>query len=167
MLALYPIEDELEIKQAVIKKTHPVVKQLHIAHSQGNAKVQMPFESGNRIIKLFTEQGNEGTYVYDLPMLQEDALMIFKMILNHTALTKKQVSFLSGTRVNDLKTWRSTGFAFIIDSDDKGALEQAIKGVMEETKFYNGKNDQAIFEYKAVSTGFLIIVYAPKDTYIS
>ena len=167
VLALYPIEDELEIKQAVIKKTHPVVKQLHIAHSQGNAKVQMPFESGNRIIKLFTEQGNEDTYVYDLPMLQEDALMIFKMILNHTALTNKQVSFLSGTRVNDLKTWRSTGFAFIIDSEDKGALEQAIKGVMEETKFYNGKNDQAIFEYKAISTGFLIIVYAPKDTYIS
>ena len=160
---LYPIEDELEIKQALVDGSHPVVKKLYIAHSQGNAKVQMPFESGNRIIKLFTEQGNEGTYVFDLPMLQEDAIMVLKMILGHDALKKKKVSFLSGTRVNDESTWRSTGYAFVIDSNDKKALETAIQGVMKDTTFYNGKQNQNILEYKSLSTGFLIIVYAQKD----
>ena len=166
ILALYPIEDEPEIKQALVDKSHPVIDKLYIAHSQGNAKVQMPFESGNRIIKFFTEQSGD-SYVYDLPMLQEDALIILKLILNHEALTKKQVSFLSGTRVNDINTWKSTGFSFIIDSNDKGALGTAIEGVLKDTMFLNNKKNQAIFEYKKVDTGYLIIVYAPKDTYTS
>ena len=85
------------------------------------------------------------------------------MILGHDALKKKKVSFLSGTRVNDESTWRSTGYAFVIDSNDKKALETAIQGVMKDTTFYNGKQNQNILEYKSLSTGFLIIVYAQKD----
>jgi SOS response regulatory protein OraA/RecX len=165
ILALYPIEDEPEIKQALVDTSHPVVDKLYIAHSQGNAKVQMPFESGNRIIKFFTEQSGD-SYVYDLQMLKEDALIILKLILNHEALTKKQVSFLSGTRVNDVNTWKSTGFSFIIDSNDKGALGTAIEGVLKDTMFLNNKKNQAIFEYKKVDTGYLIIVYAPREEYI-
>ena len=162
ILDLYPIEDDIDIKQATVKKSHPVVKQLHIAHSVGNAKVQIPFESGNRVIKFIAEQDGEKV-IYDLPMLQEDALMILKLILNDQALKNKKVSFLSGTRVNDTATWKSTGFAFVIGCDNKGSLETALASVLESTTWLNGDKKQAIFEYKAVEDdNFLVIVYAPR-----
>ena len=98
--------------------------------------------------------------IYDLPLLQEDALMIFKLILNDQALKKKTVEFLSGTRVNDDKTWKSTGFAFILDCSDKKALKDAIDNTLKVTKSLTiDKNP--IFEYKEGDNGFLIIVHAP------
>lgn len=163
ILALYPIEDEFEIKQAVIEGSHDVVKQLEIAHACGNLKVQMPFESGNRIIKLFTERSGNN-YIYDLPMLQEDALLIFKFILNDQALKNKKVVFLSGTRVNDEKTWKSTGFAFVLTSNDTSALKDAIDNVLNLTSTLD-KDKTPIFEYKQTGDNFLIIVYAPIETY--
>jgi hypothetical protein len=119
----------------------------------------MPFESGNRIIKFFTEASGD-TYIYDLPMLQEDAIMILKLILNDQALKNKHVSFLSGTRVNDTKTWKSTGFAFVIDSKDKSALKNALEQVLKDTTNLD-KNKTPIFEYQEKDNGFLVIVYAP------
>ena len=166
ILSLYPIEDELEIKQAVIKDSHPVVQQLDIVHSRGNAKVHVPFESGNRVIKFFTENSSD-SYIYDLPMLQEDALMILKLILNDQALKGKQVSFLSGTRVNDTKAWKSTGFAFVLDCKDRKALKSAIEQIKKDTAMLD-KNKTPIFEYKepedGSDSGFLIIVHAPIET---
>ena len=160
ILDLYPIEDEFDIKQGVAK-SHPNIKELYIAHSVGNAKVQMPFESGNRIIKFFTETGNEGSYVYDLPMLQEDAITILKLILNDQALKNETVQFLSGTRVNDTKTWKSTGFAFVIDSKKHKAMKNALDNVMELTKSASSES-KPIFEYKDQGDkGFVVIVYAP------
>jgi hypothetical protein len=98
-------------------------------------------------------------------MLQEDALIIFKLILNDQALKNAEVSFLSGTRVNDAKTWKSTGFAFVIDSNDKSALKDAIENVKKSTTWLQGNKEQAIFEYKEADEGFLIIVYAPREDY--
>ena len=159
ILELYPIEDELEIKQA-IAGSHPNVKEMVIVHSQGNAKVQMPFESGNRIIKFFTEAKSD-TYVYDLPMIQEDALTVLKLIMEDQAMKGKQLSFLSGTRINDTKTWRSTGFAFTIDSKSHKALKNAIDNVNKNLAGANSKGTP-VFEYKDNGDqGFLIIVYAP------
>jgi hypothetical protein len=165
VLALYPIEDDIDIKQAVIEGSHPIVKMLDIAHSVGNTKTNMNFESGKRVIKHFTVRGNENATVYDLPMIQEDALMILKLILNEQSLKNKRVKFISGARINDVKTWKSTGFAFVIGGEDNGAVELAIQAVQKSTTWLNGNKDQNIFEYKAVSDGFLIIVYAPKDVY--
>ena len=163
ILALYPIEDEIDIKQATVKDSHNVVKQLHIAHSQGNYKIQMPFESGNRIIKLFADNAS-GKLVFDLPMLQEDALMVLKLILNDQALKNEKVTFLSGTRVNETATWRSTGFAFVIGAKDLKALNSAIENVQKQTTFLNGNKEQKIFEYKECGEdGYLVIVYAPRD----
>ena len=159
ILDLYPIEDELEIKQAVVKNSHPVIKQLYIAHSQGNAKVQMPFESGNRIIKFFTEP-KDGAYIYDLPMLQEDALMILKLILNDQALKNKEVSFLSGARINDTKAWKSTGLSFVLDCNNKKALKSALDNVIKQTSTFDAE-PKPIFEYKESDGGFVIVVYAP------
>jgi hypothetical protein len=125
----------------------------------------MNFESGKRVIKHFTVKGNEDATVYDLPMVQEDALIILKLILNEQSLKNKRVKFISGARINDVKTWKSTGFAFVIGGEDNGAVELAIQAVQKSTTWLNGNKDQNIFEYKAVSDGFLIIVYAPKDVY--
>jgi hypothetical protein len=166
VLGLYPIEDEIDIKRAVVEKSHPVIKKLTIAHSTGDAKVQIPFESGNRIIKLFTERSSEDGTIYDLPMLQEDAVYILKLILNDQALKNKEVEFLSGTRINDKKTWKNTGFAFILDSNDRKALLNAIENIRKQTSWLNGNKDQAIFEYKEQDKGVLIIVYAPRDAYV-
>ena len=159
VLALSPIEDELEIKQAVIEGGHGVVKQLFISHAEGNAKLQMPFESGNRIIKFWTEQNGGGPYIYDLPMLQQDAVMILKLILNDQALKNKTVTFLSGTRVNDTKAWKSTGFSFVLNCNDTSALEDAIKNVAKQTTELN-KEGKEIFEYKNGDEGIIIIVRA-------
>ena len=159
VLELYPIEDELEIKQA-IAGSHSNVKEMHIAHSKGNAKVQIPFESGNRIIKLFTE-ANSNAYVYDLPMLQEDALMVLKLLLEDQALKGKQISFLSGARVNDVGTWKSTGFAFMVDSKSHKALGNALENLSKTLSGANG-NGTPVFEYKDKGDeGFLVITYAP------
>ena len=163
ILALYPIEDEVDIKQATVKDSHNVVEQLHIAHSQGNYKIQMPFESGNRIIKLFADNAS-GKLVFDLPMLQEDAVMVLKLILNDQALKNEKVTFLSGTRVNETATWRSTGFAFVIGAKDLKALKSAIENVQKQTTFLNGDKEQKIFEFKECGEdGYLVIVYAPRD----
>ncbi len=164
VLALSPIEDEADIKQAVIEGAHANIKQLHIAHMQGNYKLQIPFESGNRIIKFFVEQDGEDGYIFDLPMLQEDALRILKYIINDQALKNKVVTFLSGTRINDKKTWKSTGFAFILQSEDKSALKSALDQVMKQTTSLT-KEGTPIFEYKESDGGFLIIVYAPIEAY--
>lgn len=165
ILSLYPIEDDIDIKKAVDENSHPIIKQLYIAHAHGNEKVNIPFESGNRTIKLFATYKKDTETIYDLPMIQEDALLILKLILNEEALRNKQVSFLSGTRVNDTKTWKSTGFAFIISCDDLDSLKKAIDNVKEATSWLNGAKNNPIFEYKSDSEGFLVIVYAPKNTY--
>ncbi len=162
VLGLYPIEDDIDIKKAVVKGSHEVVKQLEIAHSQGNLKVQMPFESGNRIIKLYAEQSGD-KLVFDLPMLQEDALLILKLILNEEALKKKKVHFISGTRVNDVSAWKNTGFAFILDCNDKSALLDAIEKVQKDTTWLNGDKSTPIFEYKDTDKGVMIIVYAEEQ----
>ena len=163
VLELYPIEDELDIKQGVAK-SHPNIKELYIVHSQGNAKVQMPFESGNRIIKFFTEKDGSGDdlrYIYDLPMLQEDAITILKLILNDQALKNKKVSFLSGARVNATKTWKSTGFAFVIDAPkSRKAMKNALDNVLNLTNTAT-VGDSPVFEYKETEKGFVVIVYAP------
>ena len=163
VLSLYPIEDDIDIKQAVVKGSHPVVKQLHISHSQGNYKIQMPFESGNRIIKLFADNASQNL-VFDLPMLQEDALLILKLILNDQALKNKTVTFLSGARVNSTKAWRSTGFAFVLGCKDLGSLEKALGNIQAQTTFLNGDKEQKIFEFNTCDDGYLVIVHAPKDT---
>ena len=162
VLGLYPIEDDIDIKKAVIKGSHEVVKQLLITHAEGNLKIQIPFESGNRVIKLFGEHtGNK--LIFDLPMLQEDALLVLKLILNEQALKNKKVFFTSGTRVNDTGAWKSTGFAFVLDCKDKGALKDAVDKVQKATTWLNGNKDQNIFEYNETENGILIIVYAPME----
>lgn len=154
VLALYPIEDDPEIKKAV-NSNHPNVKKLTIAHSKSDKIIQIHFESGVRNIRY--TQG-KGSKVYDMPLLQEDALFVLKRILNNNALKGKYVTFKSGVRVNSSKTWQNTGFRFLISSNSPDALLKAVKSEKNKTKFV----DQLMFNYQETDGGISICIYPPK-----
>ena len=164
ILDLYPIEDDPEIKKAVAG-SHQTVKRLTIAHNQGNVKVTIPFESGPRIIRYIASDNiskNKALMsfpIMDLPMVQEDSLCILKLILNDQYLKKKEVSFLSGARINDPNTWKNTGFWFVIGSDDITALENAVKSVQSTLYWTKNGSKQNIFTYKKNGDKIIINVY--------
>ena len=164
VLDLYPIEDDPDIKKAVAG-SHPVVKRLTIAHSQGNVKVTIPFESGPRIIRYMavdnhTKNNTLANFpIMDLPMIQEDALYVLKLILNDEHLKKKEVAFLSGARLNDPNTWKNTGFWFVISSDDATALENAVKSIQSAIYWTKNGSRKEVFTYKMSGDKCTINVY--------
>ena len=155
VLALYPIEDDPEIKKAV-NGNHSNIKKLNIVHSKSDKFIQIHFESGIRNIRY--TQG-PGSKVYDMPMLQEDALFVLKRIIDNVNLKDKEVTFKSGVRVNSSKTWQNTGFRFLISSNSPDGLLNAVKAEKEATKFVN----QLMFNYQDTGSGISICVYPPKN----
>ena len=164
VLDLFPIEDDPDIKKAVAG-SHAVVKRLTIAHSQGNVKVTLPFESGPRIIRYMavdntTKNAALGKFpIMDLPMIQEDALYVLKLILNDEHLKKKEVSFLSGARINDPNTWKNTGFWFVIGSNDITALKNACESIKSTLYWTKSGKKQNVFTYKVNGDKIIINVY--------
>jgi hypothetical protein len=60
-----------------------------------------------------------------------------------------------------MKTWKSTGFAFVIDSKKHKTMKNALNNVMKLTKSASSEG-KPIFEYKDNGDkGFVVIVYAP------
>ena len=165
ILGLYPVEDDPEIKKA-ISGNHPVVKSFDLLHSTGNKRDGLAFESGYRVIRYIVEENPNSTYadyrILDLPMIQEDAMYVLKFILNDEHLKKKKISFLSGTRVNDARSWKNTGFAFEIQCDDKKALEEAVKAVKKNVYWKIDGKQVPIFNYKMTGDICAITVYAEK-----
>jgi hypothetical protein len=95
-------------------------------------------------------------------MIQEDAMYVLKFIINDEHLKNKKITFLSGTRVNDTRSWKNTGFAFDIQCNDKEALAKAVEAVKKAT-FYNiGKKQVPLFNYKMNGDICSITVYAEK-----
>jgi hypothetical protein len=164
VLSLYPIEDDPDIKKAVAS-THSVVKRLTIAHSQGNAEVTLPFESGARVIKFFTSDNYtkntklQGYPIMDLPMIQQDAMYILKLLLNDENLKDKEVTFLSGARINDPNTWKNTGFWFVLGCNDSTAMKQALDSIKNDTAWYKNEQNVDTFTYKQNGEKFLINIY--------
>jgi hypothetical protein len=163
ILSLYPIEDDPDIKKAV-EETHENVKKLTIAHATGNMEVYLPFESGSRKIKFNAESNPNETFsnfpIYDMPMLQEDALYVLKFILNDQNLFQKELEFVSGTRVNDIRTWKNTGFCFELKCKDETALTNAVKAVKEYTMWKMNGQTLPLFTYKISDGVCVIAVYA-------
>ena len=164
VLSLYPIEDDPDIKKAVAG-THSVVKRLTIAHSQGNAEVTLPFESGARVIKFFTSDNYtkntklQGYPIMDLPMVQQDSMYILKLLLNDENLKDKEVTFLSGARINDPNTWKNTGFWFVLGCNDSTAMKQALDSIKDDTAWYKNEENIDTFTYKQNREKFLINIY--------
>ena len=155
VLALYPIEDDPEIKKAV-NGNHSNISKLNIVHSKSDKIIQIHFESGVRNVRY--TQG-PGSKVYDMPLLQEDALFVLKRIIDNVNLKDKEVTFKSGVRVNSSKTWQNTGFRFLISSNSPEALLKAVKTEKEATKFVN----QLMFNYQDTGSGISICIYPPKN----
>ena len=94
-------------------------------------------------------------------MLQEDALLLIKLIINSDNLKGKTVTFMSGTRVNSTSSWKSTGFWFSLSCDDMTALEAASAELKKDTGWIS---DRPIFGYKRTDSTIQYTVYAPIET---
>ena len=155
---LIPVEDDPDIKLALgTSGAHPVLKQFTFAHSKSQLTFNLIMENEKTVIRYISE----GNGIFDLPMLQEDALMVLKLILNMDNLKDKTVTFVSGTRVNDTNSWKSTGFWFSLSCDDMTALEAASKEVKKDSCWTSEK--KYAFAYKNTGLSIQYTVYAPTE----
>jgi hypothetical protein len=165
ILDLFPIEDDIDIKKG-IAGTHSVLKKFTIAHSTGPITVNIPFESGSRIIRFVAQSNPTASLanfpILDMPMIQEDALHVLKLIINDANLEDKEVEFMSGVRVNDIRTWRNTGFVFELHSKSSDALEKAIKNVKDTTFWTMNGKQCPLFAYEKKDEIFIISIYPEK-----
>ena len=162
LLDLYPIEDDIDVKKA-IAGTHSVVKEFKIAHSTGPITVSLPFESGSRVIR-FIAQANPtsalGSYpILDMPMIQEDALYVLKLILNDQNMSNVKLEFTSGVRVNDIRTWKNTGFVFELHCNDQKQLKKALDNIRTTTTWKKNGVEYPLFAYQQSGEDFVISVY--------
>ena len=168
ILSLYPVEDDPEIKEAINKGAHPNIKSFKLMHSEGDRKSNLSFESGSRVIRYFVEANPNGVLsdynILDLPMIQEDAMMILKLIINDENLKKKDVIFVSGARINDTRSWKNTGFAFELQCKDGKALEKAAQTVKDEIYWlYNGEK-KPVFNFQMNGDNCVITVYPEESS---
>jgi hypothetical protein len=165
VLSLFPIEDDIDVKKAVAG-THSVVKKLEIAHAKGNSTRNIPFESGARLIRFQAVENTTSSLssfpIMDMPLLQEDALYLFKFILNNEHLKSKKLTFMSGTRINDVRTWKNTGFCFELKSDDTTALANALQNLKDEVYWSMEGERHPFFEYKEGNNGVFVISVYPE-----
>ena len=162
LLDLYPIEDDIDIKKA-IAGTHPNIKEFKIAHSTGPITVSLPFESGARVIRFIAETNPtsklSGYPILDMPMIQEDALYILKLLLNDQNLSNVKLEFTSGVRVNDIRTWKNTGYVFELHTNDATQLTKALENVKQETSWTMNGVEYPAFAYQKNGRNFVISVY--------
>jgi hypothetical protein len=166
LLSLYPIEDDIDVKKAV-EGTHEIIGKLIIAHSKGNTTRNIPFESGSRLIRFNVEanptNGLSSFPIMDLPMIKEDALYLLKFILNDNNLKDKEIEFMSGARINDIRTWKNTGYCFELKAKDSEALEKALKAIKKELQWTVNGEKRDFFAYQKTGETFVISVYPEAD----
>jgi hypothetical protein len=156
--ALYPIEEDPDVKRAILK-THPNNVQFDVVHKLSDAEVQIPFESGTRNIRYTVSNG-----VFDMPLVQEECVYIINKILNKQEVNGAVISFKSGVLVNDKRTWKNTGFSFILESNKPKALKKAVESVREDCKWNQKDKTQQMFDYQEKNNMINITVYAPLST---
>ena len=157
--ALFPVEDDPDIKLALKSGVHPVIKQFIFAHSSSPLTFNLKMENEDTIIRYIAE-GNDPT-IFDLPMVQEDAMMLIKLIINSENLKGKTITFMSGTRVNSTSSWKSTGFWFSLSCDDMTALESASAQLKKESSWTKANST---FAYRRSQNSIQYTVYAPIET---
>ena len=164
VLSLTPVEDDDEIKLAK-SGGHSVIKNFKFAHSDSALEIGMKFEGGDRVIRYISDNSGK---VFDLPMLQTDAIHVIKVIMQDSALEGTTLTLNSGTRVNDKRSWKSTGFAFVLDCDNKESLLAAVKNARKQTDSQtlgpkNKKIKRHVFSYQDTENGVAITVYPGKS----
>ena len=162
ILSLYPVEDDPEIKEAILK-SHSNKVNFSLAHSKGNKKDNLSFESGSRVIRYFVEDNPSSALsdypILDLPMIQEDSMVVLKYIINDENLKNKDVTFMSGARINDTRSWKNTGFAFELQCKDSKALEKAAESVKEKTQWLYKGEELPLFNYQMSEDICVFTVY--------
>jgi hypothetical protein len=99
----------------------------------------------------------------DLPMIKEDALYLLKFILNDNNLKDKEIEFMSGARINDIRTWKNTGYCFELKAKDSEALEKALKAIKKELQWTVNGEKRDFFAYQKTGETFVISVYPEAD----
>ena len=155
---LFPIEDDPDIKLALNTNVHPVIKKFNFAHSTSPLTFNLKMENEDTIIRYIAE-GNDPT-IFDLPMVREDAMLLIKLIINSDNLKGKEVTFMSGTRVNSTSSWKSTGFWFSLSCDDMTALESVSAELKKQSSWTKSKST---FAYRRSQNSIQYTVYAPLE----
>lgn len=161
--ALSLVEEDEDVQLAMNQK-HSTITDFKILHSEEeNGKIDLYRESGNRKVSYITSKVGDGKdhHIYDLPMVHEDAMAIIRLIINDENMKDHDVVFESGVRVNDLNSWKCTGFAFTLSSDSGSALKKAVEEVKKNTMWYNSEKDYSTFDYASSGDKVAITVYAP------
>ena len=92
-------------------------------------------------------------------MIQEDAMMVLKYILNDENLKGEKITFMSGARINDTRSWKNTGFAFELHCNDQKALEKAVQSVKEKTYWLDNGKEKPLFNYQMSGEICVITIY--------
>lgn len=153
---LIPIDNDTDIRSAILDKSPAGVK-MALAHDDGGGQITIPFDSGSRTLKFIAQND-----VYDLPILQEDCIYVLNRVINQTNLKGKTVHFISGTRINDKRSWKNTGFAFVLECKSSSSLNRALDEIHNETSITIGGKKQNLFEYKMDGDKAMVTVYAPE-----
>lgn len=152
---------------------------LIISHNKAYTHMAtIQFEYGNERIPVVVNNKRE----IDTPLVQEEVIYILQKLVTDKSL-KGKIHFKSGARFNDSRTWRNTGFSFILEYqgfDDR--LGEALDKVQKETMYEGPKESSEkgskkynMFTYKKYDSTtdydngsegshgsrFVIIVYAP------
>ena len=166
---LYYIENDDVLQEAITND------KLIIAHNKAhNSYANIQFEHGNERIPVVI---NSATNVIDTPLVQEEVIFILQKLVNDKSL-KGKIHFKSGARFNDTRTWRNTGFSFILEYQGFDSnLRKALENVQAETSYIDIENNSTrnMFSFKEYDetsdyeTGgghgkrYVIVVYAPSQ----
>lgn len=164
---LYYLEKDDVIKKAISED------KLVIAHNKSyNSFANIQFEYGNERVPVVINSSNN---VIDTPLVQEEVVHIMQRLVNEKSLGGK-IHFKSGARFNDTRTWRNTGFSFILEYQGRDKkLKEALDKVREDTAYIENVDDNKkryMFSYKEYDetsdyegsghgNRYVIIVYAP------
>jgi hypothetical protein len=94
-----------------------------------------------------------------MPMIQEDALYVLKLILNDQNMSNVKLEFTSGVRVNDIRTWKNTGFVFELHCNDQKQLKKALDNIRTTTTWKKNGVEYPLFAYQQSGEDFVISVY--------
>lgn len=165
---LYYIEKDDVLQKAIAND------KLVIAHNKAyNTFANIQFEYGNERIPVIV---NSKTGVIDTPLVQEEVIHILQKLVVDDSL-KGKIHFKSGARFNDTRSWKNTGFSFILEyqgSDSR--LGEALERVRKETSYTDDdeKEKYNMFSYREYSKlsdddtngsghgkKYVVVVYAP------
>ena len=162
--ALSLVEEDEEIQLALTEGKHSNISKFSVFHEKDpDGTIELYRESGNRRVPYLISDVGDGKdhHIYDFPMVHEDAMAIIRLIINDSNLKDHEVVFESGVRVNDLNSWKCTGFSFTISSDSGLALKKAIETVKKNTTWYSSEKRYNTFDYAFSTDRAAITVYAP------